>query len=489
MSMPEATVPARPLPFPRVFWVANWIELLERLAFYGVYINLQVYLLTTVGMTEKETGGALGIFALGKAWLPVVIGALADRIGFRISLICAFVMYAIAYGTLFAAPLRLVAYLALVGIAIGGAFMKPVITGCVSRYSPPGRQRNGFAIFYAIVNAGSVIGKVLAKNVRTMISLRATMITSIIASLIALLTAIFFFREPEGRPVPTGGAMDAIRDTLRGFAEAFKNWRLSLFLVVVSGYYLLIEQFYQTFPGYMLRVLGPDAPREYITLINPLSIAVLQVFVASFAKKLEPVAAMATGIMIGAVSMVTMGLYPTLFGAAASFFVFALAEMVFSPSFYDYVASFAPKGREGLYMGLALVPAGLGGLAGGFLSGDLMARHLPVEGPKNPLAIWGTYAVIGVGCAAILVVYRFLARRGVRALAQRSIRAGRARRYFFLDRTCSSPGCETYSGTPTRLPALASLSGSAPALAFSVVSVGARRNALSRPPEKEVPRP
>ena len=56
-------------------------------------------------------------------------------------------------------------------------------------------------------------------------------------------------------------------------------------------------------------------------------------------------------------------------------------------------------------MGLALVPFGLGGLVGGVLSGRLVARYLPKGGVLQPLAVWGTYAAIGVGCAACLAVF------------------------------------------------------------------------------------
>src|SRR5262249_3234933 len=47
-------------PFPRVFWVALGLELLERLAFYGVYVNLAVYLTETVGISDVENGSLLG---------------------------------------------------------------------------------------------------------------------------------------------------------------------------------------------------------------------------------------------------------------------------------------------------------------------------------------------------------------------------------------------------------------------------------------------
>lgn len=419
-------------PFPRVFIVANALELFERLAFYGVYINLSVYLVSDVGLTDKENGALLGLFALGRAWIPVGTGAVADRITFRRSLLISFFLYACSYLALFTAPTRTMAYSSVFGMALAGAFLKPVITGCVRRFSPPERQTQGFAIFYAMVNAGSVVGKVLAKNVREYVSLRASMLNSVIASLVGLVVTFFLFHEPRAEaPKPTqdatnGGKESDYRDnaavpvspptaevsppanesTVARFARAFSNPRLVIFLVLVSGYYLLIEQFYQTFPPYIVRAIDANAPREYITLINPLSIAVLQVFVAKFAKKLDPLASMAIGIAIGGVSMLTMGMFPTLVGACVSFFVFAIAEMIYSPRYYEYVSSFAPKGQEGMYMGLALIPFGVGGLAGGFLSGNLIDKYLPIEGPKQPLMVWGTYAAIGLVCALALGAYR-----------------------------------------------------------------------------------
>ena len=133
--------------------------------------------------------------------------------------------------------------------------------------------------------------------------------------------------------------------------------------------------------------------------------------VAKLTKRVPVLLALPIGVGIGALSMALMGAVPNLYGACGSFFVFAVAEMVFSPRYYDYIGSFAPKGREGLYMGLALLPFGVGSLAGGFLSGALVARFLPKGGPLAPLPVWGTYAAIGLVCAAVLLGYRAWAGR------------------------------------------------------------------------------
>lgn len=394
-----------PRPFPRVFWVALGLEMLERMAFYGVYVNLAVYLTDTVKLTDVENGSLLGVFALVRSWVPVVTGTLADRIGFRRSLAIAFTLYVGAYGLLFASPTRIGAWGAVMGMAVGGAFLKPVIPGTVRRYSPEDRRPMGFSLFYASVNAGSVVGKVATKIVRELVSLRASMLNAIAACAVGFLVTLGAFREPKSNePAETGPAAPP-PDPIRDLAAALGQTRLVVFVLLMSGYYLLIEQFYQTFPTYIVRSFGEKAPREYITLINPASIAILQVLVGKLTARIPGPYAIALGVLIGAGSMLLMGAVPSLYGACFSFFVFALAEMILSPRYYEYISSFAPKGREGMFMGLAIVPVGIGGLIGGVLSGHLVSHYLPKEGPRQPLLVWGAYAAIGVVCASALALY------------------------------------------------------------------------------------
>ena len=202
---------------------------------------------------------------------PIPCGAIADRISFKKSLIVAFVGYAVAYGTILLVPHKGPVIAALMLGAVSGGFMKPVITGTVVRTSPPGRQQEGFAIFYRMVNAGSVVGKLLAYAVRLLVAIRWVAATSVLASLASLGIAAFLYEEPVAVGTPT---KTAFGDLLRGYWDALKNPRFSIFLLLIASYYFMIEQFYMTFPQYLTRHIDEKAPLEIITLINPATIAI-----------------------------------------------------------------------------------------------------------------------------------------------------------------------------------------------------------------------
>lgn len=399
---PQGTTPE---PFPRTFYYANGIELFERLAHYGMYVGLALYLTNVVGYGDIAVGGLLGNFRLVGSLAPVPCGAIADRITFKRSLIIAFCLYATGYIGLFAYPSQQLAPFSLLFLAVGGGFMKPVITGTVVRTAPPGRQVEGFGVFYRMINAGSVVGKSLAYLVRILVALRYVMITSVVASLAALGLAIFGYTEPKRGAV----AKESFGDTLRGYGDALKNLRFSMFLVLFAGFYFMAEQFYMTFPKYVTRHIDAKAPLEIITLINPALIAIGQGFIARKMKPLHPLTTMVLGVLLASLSMLVMGAVPTLIGACLSGAIFACAEMTFSPRFYDYIASFAPQGKAGMYMGLAFVPAAIGAWIGGQVSGRMIARYLPAEGARSPFTVWATYAGLGVCCALLMLIYRHFA--------------------------------------------------------------------------------
>ncbi len=71
--------------YSKAFWTANFVELLERAAYYGVFIVITLYLSRILGFSDVEAGMISGIFSGGLYFLPTFSGALADKIGFKSS--------------------------------------------------------------------------------------------------------------------------------------------------------------------------------------------------------------------------------------------------------------------------------------------------------------------------------------------------------------------------------------------------------------------
>ena len=152
--------------FPSTFWTANLMELFERAAYYGCFIFLTVYLTQRVHFTDIETGWVTGIFSFMLYFMPTITGTVADRIGFKASICLAFGLLAVGYTILGALPTKPMALISLTLILIGGAFVKPVISGTVAKCSDEVNRARAFSIFYWVVNIGAFTGKSVVDPIR-----------------------------------------------------------------------------------------------------------------------------------------------------------------------------------------------------------------------------------------------------------------------------------------------------------------------------------
>src|SRR5665647_272418 len=99
--------------YPTTFWVANTMELFERWAWYGFYIIFALYLTNStdegaLGFSQTQKGLIMGIGTAFLYLLPILTGALSDRIGYRKTLFIAYTIYTIVYAinNVFRYPIR-----------------------------------------------------------------------------------------------------------------------------------------------------------------------------------------------------------------------------------------------------------------------------------------------------------------------------------------------------------------------------------------------
>ena len=90
--------------FSRAFWTANGVELLERAAWFGVFVVITLYLSRVLGFSDIQAGVLSGVLSAGLYLLPTFSGAYADRIGFRNALLLAFGLLTVGYGSMWLLP-------------------------------------------------------------------------------------------------------------------------------------------------------------------------------------------------------------------------------------------------------------------------------------------------------------------------------------------------------------------------------------------------
>src|ERR1043165_7445399 len=132
--------------FTSTFWIANTLELFERLAFYGSKAVLAYYLANKVGLHD-EAATITGWFSTLIFSLPVIAGVFVDRYGFKKTLMACFGIFSIGYFSIGLAGLEWGAFIsdaigkrtyviiAILVTAMGGSLIKPCIVGTVAKTS------------------------------------------------------------------------------------------------------------------------------------------------------------------------------------------------------------------------------------------------------------------------------------------------------------------------------------------------------------------
>jgi len=435
--------------FPRAFWVANTIELFERAAYYGVFIAISLFLTDAAGFSDVEAGwigaGFSGLIYI----LTFFSGAAADRMGFRVALIFAFSCLAAGYASLGWFQQKPAVLAALVVAAVGGAMVKPTITGTVARCSDPATRARAFSLFYMMVNLGSFSGKAIAKPVRVELGVDRVPLYSAGAALIALLLVAFFFRPPEDAEARPRSA----RETLRGMLGALTRVRFLALILITAAFWMIQGQLYASMPKYVIRMVGSNASPEWYANVNPLVVVLLVVPITHLVRRLQPVTSIAIALGLIPLSALCMSLSPLLQGSVPilgaalhpvtvmmvlGIALQGLGECFLSPRYLEYASKQAPPGQEGLYLGYAHLNVFFAWLAGFAVSGYLLewlcpdpktlsaaeqAQRLAALEGRGPMPaayadahhLWTVFAVIGAAAFVLLLLFRAVTNRRDRA--------------------------------------------------------------------------
>lgn len=413
--------------FPKEFWLANFMELCERAAYYGFFIVLTLFLTDIVGFSDKETGLVAGVFYAFLYLLPPFVGAFCDKIGFRNGMIVAFTLLTIGYTLLGIFHGKLAVIIILGILMLGGSFIKPLITGTVAKTTNEANRARAYSLFYWVVNLGAFGGKTVVPYVRQGMGLEYVNFFSAGMSFLALLFAIFMFKNVESE----AKSDKTIGQVFTSLKAIFFSPRLMILTLIVAGFWIIQQQMYATMPKYVIRLIGDTAKPEWLANVNPFVVVLFVVPVTQLMKRFAAVSSMLVGMVLmpfSAFAMASsqwletgvMGLHPVTVMMILGIAIQGLAECFISPRFLEYFSFQAPKGEEGVYLGFSHLHSFFSALAGFILSGFLLDAYCP--DPKtlpagisaaekaavyaNAHSIWYVFMAIGFISAVALFIFK-----------------------------------------------------------------------------------
>ncbi|MBN2367278.1 MAG: MFS transporter [Calditrichaeota bacterium] len=412
-------------PFPPVFWVANSVEVLERFAYYGIYMGFGIYM-EYLGYTKGQLGIVQSIFLMFSYFIPVISGTFADRFGFKKVLIASYLAYLPSIILLILTQSFSGIALTMLSIGLAAGIFKPLISGTVRAVTDNTNKTLGFGIFYAMVNVGASFGPVIAGKLRA-ISWNYAFMAAAIAIGLMLLITIFFYREPERKLEGV-----TLKQKFRDLYTALSDIKFAVFLLILGIFFwlpfwaffnlaaLYVDRnldtitlyqnvrsifgagfanfFSQVDSGGSRRLLGETISHTgYIIMI-------FQIFVSRVAEKFKAMPTFLTGLLISAIGFLFIALAKL--SAPAWVFVgialFAVGEMASSPRIQEYITWIAPKEKAGLYMGSNFLAVGIGGALSGVIYTSLYGYFRDMAHPEF---IWYTLAAHFV--LGMVVIYLF----------------------------------------------------------------------------------
>ncbi|MED5371549.1 MAG: MFS transporter [Myxococcota bacterium] len=407
-----------------VFWIVGGMEMVERLAYYGVKAVVGLYAKDPVskgglGITMSQYGNLLLIWTLIQSVLPVFTGGISDRMGYKQTIAVSTVIKILGYLVMFQFASYGGFMAGAVLLATGTAVFKPGIQGTLVKATKPENSSVAWGIFYQTVNIGGFMGPLLAGFMRKMDWKWVFLACAVVISVNFLF--LFMYKEPgkEEREAKlaaqkeSGEQDNLLVDSLKELAKP----HLWSFLLLLSGFWFMFSALFDVLPVYIdewvwtgdiLTTLfgegGSDNPvvnffivtNQYGTQIQPeglLNVNALLIMLTAFffgwaSGLVRPTTSMALGALMASLSMFLVGQSTMGWICFGSIAFFSVGEMLSSPKTGEFIGNIAPSDKKAMYLGFSQIPLALGGalegkvgpeLYGMLASKELFSRELMLE--------------------------------------------------------------------------------------------------------------
>ena len=416
-----------------VFWVVGGMEMVERLAYYGVRAVATLYATRAestggLGVTMATFGTLLLCWNLLQSLIPVFTGGLSDRYGYKETIFASTVIKSLGYLVMAWFHSYWGFFAGAMLLATGTAIFKPGVQGTLIKATNRRNSSMAWGIFYQTVNIGGWIGPLIALQMRLLSWKYVFYINAavICCNFILLLT----YKEPgkeerlaRQQRLRAGGQKQRSL-AFEALAE-LKKPHLALYLIIFSVWWLMFPMLWDVLPKYiddwvdtapMVQFLfGADGAQsgvwrfllgmdEHGQTIQPEGIVnihagmiMLTCFLfAGLSAKMRATTSMLVGTMLIIIALTLFGTTNFVGFAVLAMVIFSIGEMLASPKFSEFLGNIAPPDKKAMWIGFSQAPILIGWTIEGklgpqlyhiFSSKDVFARQMLVERGLSPAQV------------------------------------------------------------------------------------------------------
>jgi len=378
--------------FSKKYWTLNFIIMIERLSYWVALLQIPIYI------AQKDAVGGLqfdqvskGIiffwWALVQNLSPVLLGGVADKLGYRKSLIISSVIVIIGY-ILLATQREFYPFLfGTMVLGFGLGTFKPALQGWFSIEIPENKSSIGWGIYVFAVNFAVFFGPPIALYLKA-ISWQFVFFGS--AAIFAINLIVLFIIKPS---INKSNELIQIRTILPKLFKTIIQPKIAFFVLLMSGFTMTYMQFYETLPNfifdwsdtssiayYLPEFMTSDTMRgkmiayEWLYNLNSGLIILFVLISSKLTSKYKITKVLIIGILLSGVGLFVAGFSQSGLILIMGILIYSTGEIITNPKFTEYIAKIAHKESKSMYMGIMNISWAIG-LAGGGLMGGFIYQY------------------------------------------------------------------------------------------------------------------
>ncbi len=359
-------------PWPPVLLGSQFVF---NVGFYAVVPFLAVFLRDDMMLSGGLIGLILGLRTFSQQGMFIVGGALSDRYGARIVILCGCILRVAGYLLLAFGESLFPIIMGACLTGIGGALFSPSIeallakAGTQSELAGKRSRAEWFALFAVCGELGAVLGPV-AGALLTGLGFRQVALAGAGVFVVALV--VLFFCLP-----PTNASKQTLN--ILPWWTTFRNPRFVAFIIAYSSWLLSYNQLYFALPVEIQRAGGSEKDLGPLFMLASLLIIILQLPLARFARRVGAVSILPVGFVLISASFLSVALFAAtpapenglrLLPSACFVTLLTLGQMLLVPSVKDLIPWFANESTLGAHYGALASAGGCAVLAGNFFLGN-----------------------------------------------------------------------------------------------------------------------